>query len=122
MQPVSPIPRTLPLPILSIPRTLTPPISPVRRTPTPPIPVDDQAQQSLLADDLGSFVKPDQHNESSMLNEVPTPCHRTDDDVPVTYEIIPGGGEQQTEQRLIHSLGYSYTKRQLNQEHVTYWR
>ena len=46
-------------------------------------------QHNMLANVLGSFVDPDQHNESSMLKEVPTTRHVTDDDVPVTYQIVP---------------------------------
>ncbi|KAK2157362.1 hypothetical protein LSH36_193g11036 [Paralvinella palmiformis] len=107
--PNSPVPRTptppnssvlrIPTPPnSSVPRTPTPPNSSVSWTPTPPNSsvvgifvvhnLDDQVsvvdvQHSLFVDDPGSFVNPDQHNESSMPNEVPTPCHMTDDDVPV---------------------------------------
>ena len=149
--------RLLTPPISLVPRTQTPTISLVPRTPTPPnspTPVDDQVQQSLFADDLGSFVNPDQRNESNMLNDrlVPTPCHLIDDGVPVTYEIVSAATNRgkviisllnycssntgfteiiqkmhdnnivSFQPRLVDSLGYSYTKRPLNQEHVTYWR
>ncbi|KAK2156843.1 hypothetical protein LSH36_204g10052 [Paralvinella palmiformis] len=104
--------RLLTPPISLVPRTQTPTISLVPRTPTPsnsPTPVDDQVQQSLFADDLGSFVNPDQRNESNMLNDrlVPTPCHLIDDGVPVTYEIVSAAtnrGKPRLEPRTCHLL------------------
>ena len=54
-----------------------------------PIPgVRAVANASLFADDLGEFAAPQQHDESSMVEDAPIPRHVAEDTGVVTYHCV----------------------------------
>ena len=53
--------------------------------PLPNLQLSAVANLSLFGDDLGEFAASQQHNESSMVADAPTPCHIAEGSVVVTY-------------------------------------